>query len=187
MNRETIFSPCRRYRYTLWREWDVQSEFAPKIPPRDAIRRAIREPDSYVQFIGLNPSTADETQDDPTVRRCVGFAKRWGYGAMCMTNLFAFRATDPEDMKREARPIDVDCENDVALVRVGAAASLVVACWGTHGSWLNRGRHVSVLFHGRLQCFGRNADGSPKHPLYLRDDARLEPFLDTCLVKPSGF
>lgn len=69
------FSLCRRYRYDLWRRWDISK--------------------GYAMFIGLNPSTADKTADDPTIRRCIGFARSWGYGALCMTNLFAFRATDP--------------------------------------------------------------------------------------------
>lgn len=70
-----IFSPCGRYRYTLWREW-IGGE-------------------GFVQFIGLNPSTATDTEDDPTIRRCINYAKSWGYGGMCMTNLFAYRATLP--------------------------------------------------------------------------------------------
>src|SRR5690348_9819680 len=97
MTMETVFSQCRKYRYTLWRQWgDVRSGFAMELWPADRADKSRQ----YVQFIGLNPSTADETQDDPTVRRCIGFSKAWGYGALCMTNAFAWRDTDPEKMKR---------------------------------------------------------------------------------------
>ena len=80
-NKTATFSECRKYRYTLWRRWD--GLFA----------------SGYAMFIGLNPSTADETNDDPTIRRCIGYARDWGYGGLCMTNLFAFRATLPKNMK----------------------------------------------------------------------------------------
>lgn len=90
MIKDTIFSPCREYRYTLYREW------APG--------------DKVVMFIGLNPSTADEVNNDPTVRRCINYAKQWGYTGMYMTNIFAYRATDPNVMK--AHPEPVGAEND---------------------------------------------------------------------------
>lgn len=152
--RKTIFSPCRQYRYTLWREWDM---FNP----------------NYVQFIGLNPSTADEVQDDPTIRRCIGFAKRWGYGAMCMTNIFAFRATDPKVMKQ--CPLPVGPENDRWLVEIARGASLTVAAWGVHGEFMARNVEVMKLLDN-LQCFGVTKDGHPKHPLYLPEGAALRDF-----------
>ena len=80
MHRRTTFSSCRTYRYVLWRELDAAN-------PR------------YALFIGLNPSTADEVADDPTIRRCKDFARRWGYGAVCVANLFAYRATKPAKLK----------------------------------------------------------------------------------------
>jgi len=80
INKRAAFSPCRTFRYSLWHQWGDDSL-------------------GYAMFIGLNPSTADETLDDPTVRRCINFARDWGYGALCMTNLFAFRSTDPSVMK----------------------------------------------------------------------------------------
>jgi hypothetical protein len=82
-------------------------------------------------FIGLNPSTADETIDDPTIRRCVIFAKDWGYGALCMTNLFAFRATDPAIMK--AHPEPVGESNDGTLEELALSTVVVVAAWGVGG------------------------------------------------------
>ena len=156
MDRETIFSPDRRYRYTLWRDLRTDANLF-----SDDIRRL----DQYVQFIGLNPSTADETQDDPTVRRCRGFATFWGFGAICMTNIFAFRATDPRDMKREPSPIGVN--NDRWLATIAASAGLVVACWGSHGDWLGRGVIVAATIPN-LHCFGKTKGGHPLHPLYLK-------------------
>lgn len=133
----------------------------------------------FVQFIGLNPSTADETQDDPTIRRCIDFSKRWGYGAMCMTNLFAFRATDPEAMKQSEDPVGKD--NDQWIFHIASEAGLVVAAWGNHGEFQNRGevilnhlkniQGVSRPHHLRL-----TNSGHPRHPLYLRKDLKPIPF-----------
>jgi hypothetical protein len=150
----TEFSPDRLMRYTLWRQWDYLS---------DAAKR-------YAMFIGLNPSTADETHDDPTVRRCIDFAKRWGCGALCMTNLFAFRATDPRKMMGYPRPIGE--ENDKWLVRCSREATFVVAAWGCHGRFMARDEDVMKLLDN-VQCLGVNADGTPRHPLYVRRDREL--------------
>jgi hypothetical protein len=144
-DRQTIFSPCRRYRYTLWREWDM---FNP----------------SYAMFIGLNPSTADEVKDDPTIRRCIGFAKEWGYGALCMTNIFAFRATDPRDMKAEPDPVGPN--NDQWLAECAKNASIVIAAWGAHGKHQARDEKVLKLI-GNVNCLGITREGHPRHPLYL--------------------
>lgn len=143
--RLTQFSPCRQYRYTLWREWDMTNT-------------------RYLMVIGLNPSTADETHDDPTIRKCITFAKLLGCGALCMTNLFAFRATDPRVMKAAADPVGAD--NNRHLRDMAAGASLILAAWGNHGSYLGRAETVMTAFP-HLQCLGKNKDGSPKHPLYL--------------------
>lgn len=153
------FSNNRRYRYTLWRETGEQGE-------------------SYVQFIGLNPSTADETVNDPTVKRCMGFAHDWGFRWMVMTNVFAYRATDPREMKAQSNPWGTCGEGDHGnlywLQQCAAGADLVVAVWGVHGSYL--GGDVSVrgaLKDVSLRCFGKTKDGHPKHPLYLRRDSQL--------------
>lgn len=174
MNHETIFSPCRKYRYTLWRDWshelkngvlftfDPHSDYYPG------------KPDQYVQFIGLNPSTADEVQDDPTIRRCIGFAKAWGFGALCMTNLFGWRDTDPEKMKKISEP--VGAENDKHILEIAKGAGLTVCAWGKDGAHFNRGalvRNMLNRFGIKIYHFGRNGDGTPKHPLYLKSD--LQP------------
>lgn len=90
----------------------------------------------YAMFIGLNPSTAGDVEDDPTIRRCIQFAKDWGYGALCMTNLFAFRATDPAVMKSYSEPIGSD--TDAVLAELAKNAGVVVAAWGNHGKHLGR-------------------------------------------------
>ena len=120
-------------------------------------------------FIGLNPSTADETQDDPTIRRCIAFAKAWGYSALCMTNIFAFRATDPKDMKAEEFPIGGH-ENDLSLHSLSESAGIVIAAWGVHGTHLDRNADVMKLIPN-LHCLGTTKDGHPRHPLYLRKDS----------------
>lgn len=163
--RQTIFSSCRKYRYTLWRDWsDIGGDCLFSSAHGNAHR--------FVQFIGLNPSTADETLDDPTIRRCIGFAKAWGYGALCMTNLFAFRATDPEVMKVEEFPVGESYMNDLHLYRTAEKAGIVICAWGKHGSHGNeRGKFVKArlmeVASTKLYHLGLNSDGSPRHPLYL--------------------
>jgi hypothetical protein len=116
-------------------------------------------------FVGLNPSTADETQDDPTIRRCVAFAKTWGYSAMCMTNLFAFRATLPKDMKAAIDPIGPD--NDEYLFKIAYEAGIIVAAWGANGVYKGRDMEVRALLPA-LHCLALTKEGHPGHPLYLK-------------------
>lgn len=142
-----LFSPCRQYRYTLWRSWDDMFQ------------------SSFLMVIGLNPSTADETRDDPTIRRCIDFAKRWGHGALLMTNLFAFRATKPEDMKRHPTPVG-DANDEVLRYWHGKAA-MTLAAWGAHGSFMNRDHDVTTMLGDNLHCLRFTKDGCPSHPLYV--------------------
>lgn len=145
------FSPCRKWRYTLWRKWD---------------EGFFEEPKGYMMVIGLNPSTADETKDDPTIRRCIAFAKQWGYNGLCMTNIFAWRDTKPEDMRKAEDPIGP--ANNHWLVECAQNADLIVAAWGKHGTYLNRSKQVVELMpKGKLVCLKKNEDGSPQHPLYI--------------------
>lgn len=153
-----LFSPCRTWRYRLWRLWDDE------IPP--------------LNVIGLNPSTADETQDDPTVRRCLDFARRLGHGGLVMTNLFAYRATDPRALRAQLDPIGPD--NDDELLNAAQTAGAVIAAWGRHGALRARGQRVLRLLcreHGHtVLCLGENYDGSPKHPLYLAASTLPVPY-----------
>lgn len=165
------FSPCRTYRYCLWRRWQ------PNLTRNGFFGEGSEEyesPSRLAAFIGLNPSTADETQDDPTIRRCIGFAKSWGCNGLVMLNIFAFRATDPKEMKKSPDPVGP--ENDTCLRRVCSIIPTVVACWGTHGAFMSRGPLVRANFAGwwsggkRLQHLGLTKHGHPKHPLYLKAD-----------------
>jgi len=152
------WSPCKSYRYTLWRRWNNWGE-------------------RYVQFIGLNPSTATELIDDPTVLRCINYAKAWGYDAMCMTNLFAYRATNPKVMKAAADPIG--WMNDHWLMEIGQRADARLACWGAHGKHIGRAEGVLREFAERnlpLHCLSVTKSGEPGHPLYLRGDLRPVPY-----------
>lgn len=148
-----IFSPCRKYRYSLWHWWDTTKP--------------------YVMFVGLNPSAADETLDDPTIRRCKRFAFDWGGGGLVMTNLFAIRATDPKIMLLHSNPVGVD--NNYYLRELARNAAIVVAAWGVHGG--HRGRDNEVLkLIPIMHHLGLTKSGKPKHPLYLRADTRPELF-----------
>lgn len=154
--RDAILSPCRLYRFALWRRWDLEGDTA--------------------MFIGLNPSMADESQDDPTIRRCVAFAKAWGYAGLCMTNLFAYRATDPGDMIDSARAgIDIiGKDNDHWLRHCAERAGVVVAGWGAQAAWAMPGRVAAVRsMMPRLHYLRLTKDGHPGHPLYL--PASLRP------------
>lgn len=150
------FSPCRTWRYVLRRRW-----------------ASVRP----VGFILLNPSTADEEADDPTIRRCVGFAKSWGAGGIVVGNLFALRSTDPRVLRSAVDPIGPG--NDAALLRIAneVKGAPLICGWGTHGSLNGRGRDVvTMLFDAgvRPMALAITADGSPGHPLYL--NGRSKPF-----------
>lgn len=155
LKRQTIFSKDRKYRYTLWREWDMFNN-------------------DFVVFIGLNPSTADETKNDPTIRRCIGFAKRWGYGALCMLNLFAFRMVNPNEMKKYEYP--VGDENNKWIIEITQKAKLVIVAWGINGNHLNRDIEVLKLLDN-IYCLGVTKKGFPFHPLYVKSNKKLIPFV----------
>jgi hypothetical protein len=118
----------------------------------------------------LNPSTADEVRDDPTIRRCRGLAAAWGFGAVLVANLFALRATDPRALVRARRPIGA--HNDEVLATAAARAAAIIVAWGNHGALAGRDRAVADLLGGyRLRCVGINRSGAPRHPLYVPRDA----------------
>ena len=138
------FSKDRIYRYALWRIWDDRM---PKL-----------------LFVGLNPSTADERNDDPTMRRCIRFSKDLGYGGFIMGNIFAYRSTDPKKLKTIKDPIGL--RNNYWLKKLHKEAGMTIAAWGTHGKYLNRGEEVSELLDN-LYCLRITKEGFPSHPLYL--------------------
>jgi hypothetical protein len=171
MKRENQFSKDRKYRYALWRYFET---------PHNLLKEysVTRDHDGFVMFIGLNPSTADETKDDPTLRRCIDFARRWGYRELCMTNLFGLRATNPRELKKVTDPLGA--ENDVTLLRIATKASLIICAWGmrTYSGIGDRDKVVlTMLTKFQLQCLGVNSDGSPMHPLYIPADRQPVPYL----------
>lgn len=122
----------------------------------------------------LNPSTADDVENDNTINRCISFAKRWGYGSLEVVNLFARRATDFKDLKHEKDPIGQ--ENDVYILKAAETSDKIVLAWGTKGTYLKRNREVQSLLINRgfkLFALDISKEGHPKHPLYLRNDAEL--------------
>ena len=137
------------HRFTLYREWMGTG--------------------GTVNFIMLNPSTADDKFDDPTIRKCIGFAKRWGFRRLSVTNLYAFRATDPSDLKILAK-IDyrraVGDGNDGHLIREASSSQMVCAAWGNHGVLYGRDLDVvnRVLPDVRVYCIGFTGEQNPLHP-----------------------
>lgn len=148
-------SRCRRYRYTL--------------------RRRFAEGPA-VLFVGRNPSTADETADDPTIRRCLGFAKRWGFGTLLMGNLYAWRATDPRDRRKAEHPIaepERPFWNDLHLALMAHDADQVVAAWGADvGPVVDHAAHVLKVV-GPCLALGLTQQGHPRHPLFTPGSAEL--------------
>lgn len=147
--RGATFSPCGRYRYTLRRCW---------------------ADGPLVAFIGLNPSTADATEDDPTIRRCVGFARSWGFGALVMLNLFAWRGADPDALLTVDDPIGP--ANDQVIAAVTEQASLTMLAWGAHRATRKRAAEVVRIVEPSFAQLGLTKDGHPRHPLYVKGDVR---------------
>src|SRR5882762_8944257 len=144
-----LFSACRRWRYLLWRRWDAARPAA--------------------NFLMLNPSTADEFKLDPSCTRARVYAERWGFGALVVTNLFGWRATDPAGMKAVRDPVGRG--NDAAILLAARECALVVCAWGNHGAHLERADFVLDFLKRKkveLHYLRINAStGHPAHPLYL--------------------
>ena len=121
--------------------------------------------------MGLNPSTADEVDSDPTITRCVHYARRWGYGGLLMTNIFALRSTDPKVLYRHPEPVGE--ENDAWLKSCAAMAEIIIAGWGVHGALHGRGQAVRyILPQAKLHILKLTQARHPGHPLYLKADLR---------------
>jgi hypothetical protein len=153
-----VYSLCERYRYLLTRVWDPDGTKA--------------------LFVMLNPSTATEVQNDPTVERCERRARALGFGAFRVCNIFAYRATDPLVMRAQADPIGP--QNDAAILDSARSwADRVICAWGSHGAYLDRGAQVTSLLrqtNAPLFHLGLTMGGQPKHPLYISYDRRPEPW-----------
>jgi hypothetical protein len=143
-----VYSPCEAYRYALTRVWNP------------AGRKAL--------FVMLNPSTATEVQNDPTVERCERRARALGFGAFRVANIFAYRATDPKVMRAQGDPVGPG--NDAAIAEGAAWTDQVICGWGSHGAHLERGAAVTALLRATglpLYHLGLTLAGAPKHPLYI--------------------
>ncbi len=165
--RTAKLSECGRYRYSLGRAWKPNMGAA--------------------LFVCLNPSTADHTKDDPTVRKCIGFAERWGFGAMWIVNLFAFRATDPRELRR-AQSLGADIvggiKNREAIIEGAKFSDRVVLAWGAHAKpWTPYTKTVTQIVQEAigvrpLWCLGTTNDGQPRHPLMLAYKTTLQDLKD---------
>jgi len=157
VNSGAIFDRTGNYRYSLWREWNQE------------LPRAV--------FLMLNPSQADATFNDPTIRTCIGFATDLGFGSLEVVNLFAYRSTDPIELRRTHNP--VGRQNDAYIVKACGRADVIILAWGNHGSIRRRADAVRRLLSrshrpDELFCFGITRQGHPRHPLYVK---RTTPLL----------
>lgn len=159
--RDAWLSGCGRYRYCLWRSWvDLAAPGAGN--PAGA---------GTLAWVMLNPSTADHREDDATIRKCMGFARRFGYTGIAVYNLFNFRTPSPVEMKLAGEPVGPDGDAAIKLL-AGASYSRVVAAWGAYGGWMGRDLAVLEMLRGRvdLRCLGVTKHGHPRHPLYVSYD-----------------
>lgn len=149
-----IISPCGQFRYFLKRQWGIAN------PPR------------VITWVMLNPSTADANQDDPTIRKCIGFSRLWGFEGLAVVNLYAYRATDPKELRKAFYPVGP--ENDTYL-RLASAGGKVVVAWGCHAQKPRAKEVMEILKKsGDVYCLGRTQMGFPKHPLFVKYDTPLE-------------
>lgn len=143
-----LYSDCEKYRYSLTREWDQAGR--------------------KILFVMLNPSTATEIQNDPTVERCERRARALGFGAFRVCNIFAYRATDPRDMRAQTDPTGP--ENGATILNAAQWADAIVCAWGTHGAHMNQGAMIETVLRSQpkpLMHLGLSKAGHPKHPLYI--------------------
>lgn len=170
MSKYAVISHCRRYRYRLGRRW---GDGLPLL------------------YVMLNPSTADAEADDPTIRRCIGFAKAHGFGAIDVVNLFAFRATNPADLLRAVHPVGPD--NNWYITLAAREAGAVCVAWGANARESERPSEVLPLIRDQGHepfCLSITKHGHPGHPLMLPNTSRLQPFtldaIDTAMLSTAG-
>jgi len=154
------FSTCNKYRYRLQRPVELEGS-------------------GIVVFIMLNPSTADEIVDDPTIRRCLGFARQINAYMIDVVNLFAYKATNPKELNEQHDPVGP--ENDKYISDSIYGADTIICAWGTKGTLLDRDKQVYDLIVGTrrradISCLGVTKEGHPRHPLYLSYKSTLQPF-----------
>lgn len=165
ISKDALISDCETFRYWLTRTWDVTL-------PR-------------LVFVGLNPSTADATLDDPTIRRCIGFSRREGFGGITMLNLFAYRATDPKELEGAAWGKDIRGPNNDFYHGYYLQQALihnipVVCAWGANKAVGDEGKAFvqrALQMGNNVVCLGQTQSGAPKHPLYIAADKPLVPYV----------
>lgn len=161
MKKGADISPCGEYRYRLWRQWT---------------------PGRRVVWIMLNPSTADASLDDPTIRRCMGFTKEWGIGGIEVINLFALRSSSPKDLLTHGSPMGIHNDHIImeALCTAKVVSGNVIAAWGAlKPRFVKRALHVVAMCTEvgiDLLCLGQTKGGHPRHPLYVRKDQKREEY-----------
>ncbi len=154
MEGKAIISPCGLYRYTLTRKWSDENRIA--------------------IWIMLNPSCADANQDDPTIRRCIGFSKALKCGRMIVLNLYAYRSPNPRDLAHVDDPVGPENDKYLSKVLTLSGNPLVIAAWGANNLHVERSRHVMGLLEGvPVHCLGLTDEGRPRHPLYLPAKTKL--------------
>lgn len=161
LRKGAVLSDCGQYRYRLWRIWDE--------------RRA------NLPIIMLNPSTADADVDDPTIRRCMHFARREGYGGIVVGNLFALRSPNPRQLKSEFNPVGLENDDHIEHIFENAVfnGTPVLAAWGSHGELFGRCYDMADMAAtegAALVCLGTTKYGHPRHPLYVPNDQPFIPY-----------
>jgi hypothetical protein len=159
LKREAEIDMSKKYRYLLRRDWD--------------------ETKPSVLWIMLNPSTADHQVDDPTIKACIRFTKKWEYGSFEVVNLFAYRATNPSELKNLDKDIAIGTESLTYIREALERADLIVAAWGSNGKTHKRNQDdelISLLKSYQLKCLHILSDGDPRHPLYVRTDSPLQDY-----------
>ncbi len=154
---EAVFSPCKKARFVLIRQWHFE------------------ETVKTIMWIGMNPSTADETVDHPTVKKEIGFSQRWGYGKYIKTNIIPYGSTNPNKIDYKLLN-KFAYENLTTILNLARNVDCVLACWGRNNKlkqWANQVYNVLTIQKTEIFCLGKNRDGSPKHPLYLK--SHLQP------------
>ncbi len=180
IKRAARFDSSRRYRYRLdrcWRSDNFESNNF-EIDKSDLV------------FVMLNPSCANETADDPTLRACIQVAQRWGFGSLSVVNLFGYCTAHPAELKTVADPVGP--ENDDYLIAAAEQAQQVVLAWGNAGVFLGRDRTILTLltpYHSKLSYLQINRSGQPRHPLYIPRNAPLKPYTSAlnsqCPISPQ--
>lgn len=158
-----IISDCLNYRFLLTRKWETNlfNEFS-----------------GDICFIMLNPSTADSNIDDPTLRRCINFSKNWGFSTLRIVNLFAYRASNPDILKKINNPIGE--HNDNYIINAATNSNKTIIAWGNNGNLFDRANSVlELLSEKKINSFAIQLTNSnqPKHPLYIKKDIKLQDLI----------